>query len=411
MADVDIDRLTAELEKLATLSDAEAPAVTRVLFTEKDLAARKLLKGLCRDAGLEVREDPIGNTFARWVGSDPMLPAVGTGSHTDAIPHSGRYDGTVGVFGGLEAIRMLQASGFKPRRSIELLMFTAEEPTRYGIGCVGSRAMAGVLDPQRLGDLNDSDGRRLDEVRKEAGFSGSLDKVKLPENYYSHFVELHIEQGPLLEEEGLDIGVVTAIAAPAALRVKLNGSGGHAGAVLMPERRDALCAASEIILAVENAARSTGSPDTVGTVGICEVHPGAINSVPSGVTLTIDVRDVAAEPRDRAVKEILSAIKSTCKTRKVEPAIEWLNSDPPATMAEPILAKIEESCREAGYSSRRMVSRAYHDSLFMARVGPTAMIFIPCYKGYSHRPDEYSSPEAIKKGVDVLARTLRMLAE
>jgi ureidoglycolate amidohydrolase len=406
---VNIDRLGAELEQLGSFSDADPPAVTRVLYTDKDLTARAFIKKRCAGAGLAVREDPIGNLFARWTGSEPALPAVGTGSHTDAIPFSGRYDGTVGVLGGLEAICMLQAAGFKPRRSIELLMFTSEEPTRFGIGCIGSRAMCGTLAPDALAGLHDGEGRRLDDIRKAVGFDGKLDDVRLPAGYYSAFVELHIEQGPVLEREGITIGAVTAIAAPAAMRVKIEGNGGHAGAVLMPERHDALCAAAEIVLAVENAAKTTGSADTVGTVGVCQVHPGAINSVPSSVMLTVDVRDVAGEPRDRAVSAIVKAIRQTEK-RGVIAEIEMLNADPPAAMAPAIVDAVEAACRDGKFTCRKMVSRAFHDSLFMARLCGTGMIFIPCRNGYSHRPDEYASPKDIAAGVEVLARALLKLA-
>lgn len=407
---INIERLSGELNELARFSDAPAPAVTRILYTDKDLAARAFIKKLCSAAKLEIREDPIGNLFARWPGSEPHLPVVGTGSHTDAIPHSGMYDGTVGVLGGLEAIRVLQAQGFQPKRSIELLMFTSEEPTRFGIGCVGSRGLAGTLSPEKMADLRDDEGQRLDDIRLKAGFSGLLNDVRLKADHYSAFVELHIEQGPILERENNAIGAVTAIAAPASFRVKLSGSGGHAGAVLMPDRRDALCAAAEIVLAVENAAKTTASADTVGTVGVCQVHPGAINSVPSAVDLTIDVRDVAAEPRDHAVAMIRQSINDVCGRRDVQTNVEVLNSDAPATMAPRIVSAVEQAAKESGLSCKRLVSRAYHDSLFMARLGETGMIFIPCRNGWSHRPDEYSSPEAIRAGVEVLTRTLAALA-
>jgi ureidoglycolate amidohydrolase len=407
---VDIGRLSAELERLASFSDAAAPAVTRVLYSDTDRAAREFIRGLCTGAGLAVREDPIGNLFARWEGADPTLPAVGTGSHTDAIPHSGRYDGTVGVLGGLEAIRALQAAGFRPKRSIELLMFTSEEPTRFGVGCVGSRGLAGSLGPDALARLKDGQGLSLDELRRRAGFKGSLADVRLSADHYAAFVELHIEQGPILERDGIPIGVVTAIAAPAALRVRLEGQGGHAGAVLMPERHDALCAAAEIVLAVEAAARATGSPDTVATTGVCQVHPGASNSIPSRVTLEIDVRDIAREPRDRAVQAIRDAVTEIARRRGVRAEVELLNADPPAALAAPVVAAVESACRRLGCARKRLVSRAYHDSLFMAQVWPTGMIFIPCRGGVSHRPDEYASPEAIHMGVDVLARTLAELA-
>ncbi|MBI5811397.1 MAG: M20 family metallo-hydrolase [Meiothermus silvanus] len=400
-----------EIERLATFSDAPAPAVTRVLYTPTDLAARAYLKSLFAEADLELREDALGNLFARWVGAEPDLPAVGTGSHTDAIPHAGRYDGVVGVLGGLEAIRALQAARFRPRRSIELLMFTSEEPTRFGIGCLGSRALCGAWTAEMLGRLRDSEGKSLDQARTEAGFSGGLETVRLPENYYSAFVELHIEQGPLLEQENLPLGIVTAIAAPASLIVRLSGQGGHAGTVLMPDRRDALLAGAEIALEVDRAARASGAPDTVGTTGIFKVHPGAINSIPSRVELGIDIRDIDGARRDAVVSRVVAAVGEICERRGIGYEIEWMNADPPAQSGEEVVRALEASAQELGLPYRKMVSRAYHDSLFMARLCPTAMLFIPCKNGWSHRPDEYAAPEHIEQGVRVLARTLARLAE
>jgi len=407
---VDIARLSAELEELAGFTDSPAPSVTRILFTATDRAAREFFKQCCRETGLLIREDAVGNIFGRWVGSDPQASAVGTGSHTDAIPNSGRYDGTVGVFGGLEAIRALRAAGHKPRRSIELLMFTAEEPTRYGIGCLGSRLLSGTLSPAAATALRDGSGTSLDEARAECGFRGDLATVALAAGYYETFVELHIEQGPLLEKEGLAIGIVEAIAAPASMRVVFHGQGGHAGTVMMPDRRDALLGAAELALAVDRAARATGSPSTVGTVGVMQPFPGAINSIPSRCTIEIDVRDTALEPRDAAVEEILSGARAIAERRGLTVGIQMLNADPPATCGTAVVEAVARASAQLGIPSRRMVSRAYHDSLFMARVCPTGMIFIPCRDGVSHRPDEYSSPEEIRRGVEVLALTLAELS-
>src|SRR5262249_17473913 len=195
---INSERLYAELDKLASFTDAPPPAVTRVVFSNVDLAARAYIRELCRAANLVIREDAVGNLFARWPGSEPNLPAIGTGSHTDAIPFAGAYDGTVGVLGGLEAIRALQRAEFPPRRSIELLMFTSEEPTRFGIGCLGSRLLSGSLQATRARALTDSEGKTLDEVRTTAGFTGTLDDIILPKNYYEAFLELHVEQGPVL---------------------------------------------------------------------------------------------------------------------------------------------------------------------------------------------------------------------
>jgi ureidoglycolate amidohydrolase len=408
--EVDINRVMAELDDLASRSDAPPPAVTRVLYTDPDLAGRALIKELCSDAGLSLREDPIGNTFARWGGLEPDLPPVGTGSHIDAIPHSGRYDGTVGVLGALEAIRALKRAGFRPTRPIELVVFTSEEPTRFGIGCLGSRALAGTITAGSLASLRDKDGRDFDEIRRLAGFQGELSDVRLPEAAYSAFVELHIEQGPLLEREGIPIGIVTAIAAPAALRVTLTGEGGHAGAVLMRGRKDALCAAALVVLLVEKIASNSGSPDTVATTGVFRVHPGAINSIPERVTLEIDIRDIDLVRRDAVLNLIRSAIELVARERQIEAHIECLNSDPPASTSSMVVEATRAACGELGLESLPMISRAYHDSLFMTRIAPTGMIFIPCKLGISHRPEEYSEPAAIARGIEVLALALARLA-
>lgn len=407
---IDDKRLVAELETLATISDQPRPAVTRIVFTETDIRARAYCKSLCTETGLAVREDAVGNTFARWQGDAPHLPAVATGSHIDAIPNAGRYDGTVGVLGGLEAIRALRRGGYRPRRSIELVLFTSEEPTRFGIGCLGSRLLAGTLDAAAGERLRDSTGVSLDDVRVRAGFTGSLSSVRLPRDTYAAFVELHIEQGPLLERQAADIGVVTAIAAPATLRISIEGEGGHAGAVLMKDRHDAFLAAAEIALAVEGAACASGSDDTVGTVGVCEVFPGAVNSVPSGARIEVDVRDIDQSRRDAALDRITAASHEVADRRGVTVRIERINADPPARCAPEIVDALVRACEQRGFRYERMISRAYHDSLFMSRVAPTAMIFIPCRGGVSHRPDEYASPDAIARGTAVLADTLASLS-
>lgn len=405
-----VDRLIAELMTLAKISEAEPPVVTRVLFSEADLRARAYVINLCKQAGLVVHEDAIGNTFARWEGTDPALPSIATGSHIDAIPNAGLYDGCVGVLGGIEAIRVLKERGFTPRRSIELVIFTAEEPTRFGIGCLGSRMMAGALSPAPARALRDKDGHGLDEARSAAGFNGTLESVALPAGRFHQFIELHIEQGPLLEREALDLGLVTHIAAPACVRVSIEGEGGHAGARLMPGRKDALTAAAELILALESAAKSTGAVDTVATVGVCEVFPGAVNSIPSRVRLETDVRDIDGARRDRVLDLLFASCKEVAQRRGVAITTELVNADPPATCDEAILDALEQAARAVGKTYRRMVSRAYHDSLFMARIAPVAMLFIPCRGGVSHRPDEYASPEWIGSGVHVLAQTLATLA-
>jgi N-carbamoyl-L-amino-acid hydrolase len=403
-------RLQGEIDALALISENPPPVVTRVLFSEADLRGRAFVKNLCREAGLKIREDAVGNIFARWQGSDKILPAIATGSHIDAIPNAGKYDGVVGVLGAIEAIRALRKSGFQPKRSIELIIFTAEEPTRFGIGCLGSRLLSGNLSSQKAARLKDRDGKNLEFWRMVGGCKGKLDSVKLPKNYYSAFVELHIEQGPILEREKISIGVVEKIAAPSSLRLQLTGVGGHAGATLMPGRRDALLAGAEIALAVELAARSSGSADTVGTTGVFRIEPGAVNSVPCRAYLEIDLRDTKMATRDAALKQIEKAARTICQQRGIKLETDRVNVDPPAVCDAALVKMISEICRVQKVSCNKMTSRAYHDSLFMAQICPTTMIFIPCRGGVSHRPDEYSSMRQIENGTKVLAEALKALA-
>lgn len=430
---INSQRLMAELDYLASLTDWSAEvdpalpepqrAVTRIVFTARDLQAREWFKALAKKAGFSVRADAVGNTFVRWEGGRPELPAVGTGSHIDAIPHAGMYDGTVGVLGGLEAMRALKEVGFQPHRPLELVMFTSEEPTRFGIGCLGSRLMGGVLDPatadampDRLGETDPAaaPGETLCSVRESAGFVGSLNTVRVQRGAYAGWVELHIEQGPLLERDGQQIGVVTAIAGPASYRITVEGVGGHAGALLMPDRRDALCAAAELVVAVERAAKAanaaSGGIDTVATVGKLEIFPGAVNAVPSRVTIQLDVRDTDAARREHVMEAIRSEVRSVERKRGVRITEQCVNADAPATCDPEIVKLLEEVCERYGIRHRRMVSRAYHDTSFMAQITPVAMLFVPCRGGVSHRPDEYASPEAIVLGVQVLAETLARLS-
>ncbi|KAL6753210.1 N-carbamyl-L-amino acid amidohydrolase [Haematococcus lacustris] len=413
--DVDGQRVVDQLTRLATFTDDPNPAVTRILFTPMDMLARSYVKELMQDSGLSVREDSVGNIFGRWEGSEAGAGAVLTGSHCDAIPLAGMYDGTVGVIGPIEALAALRRAGFRPRRPLEVLMFSSEEPTRFALSCSGSRAMAGTLTPDSLAAKRDENGTDFLQAATAAGYGGGsyeemLAAALVPPGAVSHFVELHIEQGPLLEREGVDIGVVTAIAAPAALEVQLHGDGGHAGALLMPFRNDAGLAAAEVALAVEGHALATGSIDTVATTGVFEVRPGAVNSVPRDVRLGIDVRDIDGARRDRVVQAIRDSVTAIADKRKVRSSVTLVNQDPPTACSPDITTAIAEAATELGLSTKHMVSRAYHDSTFMSRIAPTAMIFVPCKNGWSHRPDEFASVRDIENGVTVLALTMAKLS-
>ncbi|CAK9167955.1 unnamed protein product [Ilex paraguariensis] len=412
---VDIHSLQKQIDELSTFSDTPAPSVTRILYSEKDVLARRYVKNLMRLSGLSVREDFVGNIFGLWEGYEPELAPVSTGSHIDAIPYSGKYDGVVGVLGAIEAINVLKRFGFKPRRSLEVIMFTSEEPTRFGISCLGSRLLAG--DEALVKSLDrtvDNQNVTFFHAARSADYANDqeeLSSVFLKEGSYSAFVELHIEQGPILEEEGISIGIVTAIAAPASIKVDFEGNGGHAGAVLMPNRNDAGLAAAELALAVEKHALESGSIDTVGTVGILNLHPGAINSIPSKSHLEIDTRDIDEYRRNIVIEKIHQSALNISQKRGVKLLdFKIVNQDPPALSEKSIVKAMESASQELNLTHKKMISRAYHDSLFMARISPMGMIFIPCYKGYSHKPEEFASIEDITNGVKVLALTLAKLS-
>ena len=405
-----IDRLMAELMALAQITEAEPPAVTRVVFGEADLRARAYVKGLCAAAGLTVSEDAIGNTFARWQGSDPELAPIGTGSHIDAIPNAGLYDGCVGVLGGLEAIRVLQQLGFKPRRSIELVIFTAEEPTRFGIGCLGSRMMAGLLTPRR---------RSLCATRRAADWKNGARRPGLPGRWNPFRFLLDDFINSLSCTSSRDrCSNRKASTRPCHAHRRAGQPAHRDRRRRRPCRRQADAGTQrragrrgELILALESAAKSTGVIDTVGTVGICEVFPGAVNSVPSRVLMTTDVRDIDSARRDSVLAALAATVQEVSARRGVKIATELVNADPPTTCDPAILAALEAPRQRPANRTRRWSAAPTTIRRLCPRIAPVAMLFIPCRGGVSHRPDEYASPEWIGSGVHVLARTLALLAE
>ena len=312
-------------------------------------------------------------------------------------------------------------------------MFTAEEPTRFGVGCLGSRGLAGLMAWDAMRALRDADGVSLEQARADAGYAGELESVELSPDAYAYFVELHIEQGPFLEAADRAIGIVTDIVASTTVRVTLTGEGGHAGTVPMPERNDALAAAAELVLLAEHeqveqpldpalaaaaelvllAEKAAGFRSrglAVATVGMLDVHPGASNSIPSRVVLTLDVRAREMRVRDAMLEEIHTGLKTLIRSRRVQHEWQVLNHDPACQSDPRILEAIARSAEALGYAHLSLVSCAYHDTAFMARHYPAAMIFIPCHEGYSHRPEEFAAPEHIVAGTETLTSTLVELA-
>jgi hydantoinase/carbamoylase family amidase len=399
------------IAELATFNDDPAAGgMTREVYTPTYAAALERVTGWMQELGLTVRLDAVGNLFGRWEGADPRAPRVLTGSHVDTTLNAGRYDGVVGVLGAVDAVRRLQAGGFSPRRPVELVAWAGEEP-RFGTGCVGSRAAVGALSRGDLDALRDRDGVSMARALRDAGLDPDrLAEAELDPASVHALVELHIEQGAVLEEAGDEIGIVEAIAAPHDFTLVLRGAATHAGATPMALRRDALAGAAEVILAVERAARGSGSGTTVGTVGVVRARPGAVNVVPGDVELDVDVRDSDLAARERVVEEILAAARAVASARGLEAEVRPIVQDAPVACSPDVVAAVTAAAVEAGARARRMISGAYHDAMILGSRVSIGMIFVPSAGGISHHPDEFTAPAHLERGVQVLAGTLARLA-
>jgi hydantoinase/carbamoylase family amidase len=333
-----------------------------------------------------------------------------TGSHVDTTLNAGRYDGVLGVLGAIEAVHLLRAAGVAPRRPIELVAWAGEEP-RFITGCVGSRAAAGELRRADLDRLRDRDGISMAEALCGAGFDPDrLAEAEIdPAGVYA-LVELHIEQGAVLEHGGEPIGVVEAIAAPHDFRLTLRGAATHAGATPMRLRRDALAGAAEAMTALEKIARESPSGTTVGTVGVLRVRPGAINVVPGEVELDVDVRDSDLAAREQVVAAALAAAREIAARRGLGLEVATIVEDAPVACDPRVVEAAAEAARELALPCRRMISGAYHDAMIMGARVPIGMIFVPSAGGVSHHPDEFTDPDDLERGVRVLAGTLARLA-
>jgi len=404
-------RLHDAIAELAGFNDDPgAGGITREVYTPTYGAALERVAAWMREAGLEIRLDAVGNMFGRWQGSDPGAPLVLSGSHVDTTLNAGRYDGVLGVLGAIEAVHLLRAAGTAPRRSIELVAWAGEEP-RFGTGCVGSRAAAGHLARADLDRLCDRDGTSMAAALRTAGFDPDrLAEATIDPAGVHALVELHIEQGAVLEDAGESIGVVTAIAAPHDLRLTLRGAATHAGATPMRLRRDALAGAAEAITLVERLARESSSGTTVGTVGVVRVRPGAINVVPGAAELDVDVRDSDLPARREVVEALLAGAREIAARRGLELEITPIVEDTPVACEPLVVEAAEAAARELGLPFRRMTSGAYHDAMVMGSRVPIGMIFVPSAGGISHHPDEHTEPADLERGVRVLAGTLARLA-
>lgn len=407
---LDADRLWSDVMALAEITDPAHP-YTRRSFGALFLEGRAWLATRFAEAGLDVRIDTAGNLIGRLEGADPALGVIAVGSHSDTVPSGGRFDGIAGVATGLEIVRALRDSGVRLDHTIEVIDFLAEEPSEYGLSCVGSRGMVGALDPGML-ELTEPGGEKLrDALRRVGGDPDRLAAARRDD--VRAFLELHIEQGIVLESQSLDVGVVTSIVGIRRIEIVFQGAADHAGTTPMTLRRDALVAAANTIASVRRVAEQLAAegPDYfVATVGILTVEPGASNVVPGRCRLVIDARTTNPALTERFV-EIVERDSAACAAaaRVAREPLVTLSDGRPVTCDPSLREELRRGARELGLGVTDLASGAGHDAAFMSRIAPAAMIFVPCRNGKSHAPEEWSDREQIAAGAAVLLQAVKAL--
>jgi allantoate deiminase len=405
---VDGGRLWHRLSELSEIGKQDSGGVTRLSFTQEERAAKDLVASYMEEAGLAVREDAVGNLFGRREGRDPDAPAVLVGSHVDSVYDGGNFDGPLGVLAGVEVVQTMHDDGVETDHPIEVVAFTDEEGARFSFGMIGSRALAGTLSHEELRH-EDANGISIADAMRDCGLDPErIEEAARQPNSLAAYVELHIEQGRVLENEDLSAGVVTGIAAPVWRRLVFTGETGHAGTTPMGMRRDALAAAAGAMAIVEDEASDTGT--SVGTVGQLGVEPGGINIIPGRVEISVDLRDIDEETRDRLEDRILTRVRETCEKRGVGFETEVLQRMIPVSCSKEVREAVQAACEGLGLRVYDLASGAAHDGMQLVRLCPMGMIFIRSKDGVSHNPQEWSSQEDCEAGCNVLYRTVGNLA-
>jgi N-carbamoyl-L-amino-acid hydrolase len=387
---LNIARFTEDFCAIAQCGILKNGGVTRLAFSKEDQEARNYLIAAMRQAQLQVSIDPVGNIRGLRPGTNKNLTPVILGSHLDSVPHGGHYDGVVGVLGALEIVRALNDAGIETLRSIEVINFAAEESSRFAMATIGSKAITGKLNITGLCNLKDNSGNSLYEILKKSGYNvDDLATAVLDEDAVHAYLELHIEQGPILENEQCDVGIVTAIAAPSRFHVHIEGRSDHSGNTPMSMRRDALTGAAQMVLAVESLAQDMGG-DMVATVGELTVHHGAMNVIPGDVEFSIDLRDTNLEHKTAAVAQLKQTMQAIANTRMLQLNIETICDDSPVVLDANIANLISAEARQLQLNAKFMPSGAGHDAMHLAAIAPTGLIFIPSISGISHNIEEKS---------------------
>lgn len=397
-----LDRLRRSFEELAKFTD-KGEGINRLAYTETERKAREYMIRQFEGAGLTVRTDYAGNVIARREGTIGELPVVATGSHIDSVYAAGEFDGTAGVLVALEVMRSLADDDVKTQHPMEVIIFACEESSRFGASTLGSKAMSGRLDPAYTRSLTDRNGVTLMQAFEENGLD--LEEVHLAMRFrdeFKAFVELHIEQGPVLEKQHAAIGVVSAIAAPVRFHIHVGGTADHSGTTPMDYRHDALLGGAELALAVEQAALAEIEYGTVGTVGVFSIKPGAMNVVPSATEMDVDIRGTDTASRQRVVAALEKAVKEVAEARGLDIWMDAISSEEPVQMDGGVVDELKAVCEERGVNWLEMPSGAGHDAMNMAGFCPTGMIFVPSKDGLSHNPLEYTSMEELLEGAGVL---------
>jgi len=381
-----------------------ADGVSRVAYSDADVVGRRYVMGLMEAAGLKPRIDAAGNIFALRAGSDPNLPPVLFGSHTDSVPNGGNFDGNLGTLAAIEIIQTLQENSITTQRRLEIVDWCNEEGFAFNNGLYGSRAAAGHLEPGEL-DLVWNGVKKSEAIRKVGGNPDRIAEARIKPGAFHCYLELHIEQGGTLEQAGMDIGVVEGIVSIDRYDVEIRGFANHAGTTPMPQRRDALVAASYLTIAVNDIVRKEPGAQ-VGTVGQIAVTPNAPNVVPGLVRLTIELRDLSSPKITGLAKQIMARAQEIAKQTRTEIQIRPAAHHDAALATSDVQRSIEASCARLGLKSRRLPSGAGHDAQMMSTLGPMGMIFVPSVGGISHSPQELTKWDDCARGADVLMETV-----
>jgi len=406
-----LKRLDENFRRLSMIGAQDNGGITRLAFSDADWEARNFIIQIMEQAGLRIRIDDFGNIIGRREGMNPQAPVVMLGSHIDSVPNGGNFDGIVGVLGAIEVMHCFEEEGMRAYHPIEVVVFMAEESSRFGVATLGSKAFCGKLTCNDLEKFVDKQGISLAAAMRQRDLSPERISHACYAGEIKAFLELHIEQGKVLETMGTQIGIITGIAAPTRLRVVVTGQADHSGATPMNMRRDALTAAAEIILAVEKLAEASSHHGIVGTTGIIHADPGVMNVIPGRVELGIDIRGTTTESKHQVVRELTAAIDALKSNRNVDIEMTMLTDENPVQLSEEMVEFLHNVCDGEKYSFMLMPSGAGHDAMHLASLTHTGMIFIPCRAGISHNPAEWADIGDIAAGTELLLTATRNLAQ